>query len=1218
MIKALRSFPLFVLFLSASLSVLAQQPGKFGLLMYSGESSVDLYMGRLTDPKYSKVEFYRGGKKLGEITLNGPNGGIVTDQGVVKGTTPTYEYRAFIQTGGFDQNLVGTLIGGVVGGDLKGYLTRRDEVGTGTNLLDSIFVLGGGTLVINGDPVSIPGGDFHIKQGAYITFDPTFAGKILGIKVLDGTTAPGKVTASGGELKDVNIECFGQFGPVEGLTLIASDVNIRSSYPTQMTNCTLDYLTDMGRNDFAFVNHLQHKITAIRCTVRHESQIIGAEHAEQCLAELDGIISSKVAVNCEFKTNGQLTLRPKDVLTSARNCRFLTDASLSLSNRSVVEFNTFAPSTIVTVSPIAAGFDPSDVKNIHINFNDFQRDGSGAAVLSVSTADTIDATKNYWGICTGPTPGERIGRKAFYDPFLRVKYPGTSYWYTISPNKTTMQADDEDEITFSGHFFNVLTGTDSVGATVNYLVVILGDTLYKGTLTADASGNTTLKFKIPIRYQNAIAFQVYFKSIQCIEQAFIIRVSAPGGADLEVFDTRVIQVQGSVTDILANKPFVVTATITTSEPLDTPFNVRCTVGGVVFDTFYVVSKNTIGVQYQLENPRTEIALTNGETLPIVFFIDKADLSPGVDSVMVTIDPPTPGNTKGKVVEPIETNNTSTTVFNLKSTKLGNEGGASFSTFIQPIDNFPVNLMDRVTQWVDTTKGFMESAWPIVKGQVSFTKASAPADYMWISPDTLLHSTWQYYLMKAYKQLRITDPSHDRYMLAVTGDWFSWRLHPNLFPNRPAQTLSWSGIYDLMVSSIDSYKHLAHSLGHSFGLRRGDYEPDNEDTAEEYHTYFRAKTVEDAYDVFTRRLIQQSVLNKVGRTMKAYCFMGNARLSTISEPFTTWICDTDYLSLFTDFSNFRNPGSQVRKSQVARALFIEGSIDSTNLAIEFGPFIQLNNAVISPMCESKYATHTFKVLDGSGQTLASYLYRPTFTALGLDETGLPYSKHEKEYFAFVIDFPAEARKVVVERDGNIVTEREVSANPPVVKINNPKEGEDLNDEGSFTADWSATDPDGDTEFWYTVYFSTDNGTTWKMVAFETKDMQATIAAAKGLNYKLRVVASDGFLTSESIVTFNIKTLGVEPIYRPEKLTLYQNYPNPFNPSTTIRYTLPRSGNVTLEILDQLGRQVDLLFQGNQPAGTYVAEFDATGKPSGVYTAVLRANGSVAQMKMILTK
>ena len=55
--------------------------------------------------------------------------------------------------------------------------------------------------------------------------------------------------------------------------------------------------------------------------------------------------------------------------------------------------------------------------------------------------------------------------------------------------------------------------------------------------------------------------------------------------------------------------------------------------------------------------------------------------------------------------------------------------------------------------------------------------------------------------------------------------------------------------------------------------------------------------------------------------------------------------------------------------------------------------------------------------------------------------------------------------------------------------------------------------------------------------------------------------------------------------PDAYALEQNYPNPFNPSTSIQFSMTKSGNVALKIFDVLGREVVTLANGKKSAGEY---------------------------------
>jgi hypothetical protein len=88
--------------------------------------------------------------------------------------------------------------------------------------------------------------------------------------------------------------------------------------------------------------------------------------------------------------------------------------------------------------------------------------------------------------------------------------------------------------------------------------------------------------------------------------------------------------------------------------------------------------------------------------------------------------------------------------------------------------------------------------------------------------------------------------------------------------------------------------------------------------------------------------------------------------------------------------------------------------------------------------------------------------------------------------------------------------------------------------------------------------------------------------------------------------------------PAGFSLSQNYPNPFNPSTMISYNLIESGMTRLTVFDMLGREVAVLVDQNQAAGTYQVSFDASGLPTGMYLYRLQSGTRSLTGKMLLVK
>ncbi|MDE2827639.1 MAG: T9SS type A sorting domain-containing protein [Bacteroidota bacterium] len=111
------------------------------------------------------------------------------------------------------------------------------------------------------------------------------------------------------------------------------------------------------------------------------------------------------------------------------------------------------------------------------------------------------------------------------------------------------------------------------------------------------------------------------------------------------------------------------------------------------------------------------------------------------------------------------------------------------------------------------------------------------------------------------------------------------------------------------------------------------------------------------------------------------------------------------------------------------------------------------------------------------------------------------------------------------------------------------------------------------------------------------------------YNLTVLKQDG----SPILITNLESAEV-----PDGFVLEANYPNPFNPTTTINYALPEASNVTVTVLDLLGRRVAVLVDEHQAKGRYSVRFDASRLASGIYFYHMRAEGFVQTRKMMLIK
>ncbi len=93
--------------------------------------------------------------------------------------------------------------------------------------------------------------------------------------------------------------------------------------------------------------------------------------------------------------------------------------------------------------------------------------------------------------------------------------------------------------------------------------------------------------------------------------------------------------------------------------------------------------------------------------------------------------------------------------------------------------------------------------------------------------------------------------------------------------------------------------------------------------------------------------------------------------------------------------------------------------------------------------------------------------------------------------------------------------------------------------------------------------------------------------------------------------------------PTEFALDQNYPNPFNPTTSIRFSVPKEGQVKLDVYDMTGSLVKTILDEAVRSGNKEVVWDGTNNSgakvaSGMYLYRIQSNNFTAVKKMIMLK
>lgn len=182
-----------------------------------------------------------------------------------------------------------------------------------------------------------------------------------------------------------------------------------------------------------------------------------------------------------------------------------------------------------------------------------------------------------------------------------------------------------------------------------------------------------------------------------------------------------------------------------------------------------------------------------------------------------------------------------------------------------------------------------------------------------------------------------------------------------------------------------------------------------------------------------------------------------------------------------------------------------------------------------------------------------------------------------------------------------------------------DGSDLS--GEFTLSFTSSSIPND---WTITLIDNENGTEVDLK--KTKSYVFSLSREKKIKTNAYLsppfpIIEDNVKSKKPLQRFSLRisTANSSNLLIPSEVELMQNYPNPFNPSTTIAYGIPKSGAVSLEIFDLLGRKVaTLLNEQYQQAGRYNINFNASGLASGIYIYRLKTAQNIIEKKFTLLK
>jgi hypothetical protein len=221
----------------------------------------------------------------------------------------------------------------------------------------------------------------------------------------------------------------------------------------------------------------------------------------------------------------------------------------------------------------------------------------------------------------------------------------------------------------------------------------------------------------------------------------------------------------------------------------------------------------------------------------------------------------------------------------------------------------------------------------------------------------------------------------------------------------------------------------------------------------------------------------------------------------------WLSDYTYKAILARLQREETPlGFLATVSQAGSDnIRVLAKLNMTTQSVRLGPFWHTPGLLLTSRPAS--SPYSIDLEDAKGKLLARYPFRPR------ESSDIGRGKDRRALVAEVVPYAPHTARIVISRDGQRLSSRSVSPNPPVVQVLYPKGGETLRGK-EVTVKWRMADSDGD-QLVSTLFYSTDAGKTWQAIGSHIEGPEYTLYLADlpGSNYaRFRVMTTDGVNTS----------------------------------------------------------------------------------------------------------